>query len=185
MALVLNGSGITSANIVNGTIVDEDVADVAASKLTGALPAIDGSALTNLPGGGKVLQVIIDDHSTVQTLSSATYTDTSLSITITPTSATSTILVQWNMVAEMAVASSGYGTKLLRGATAVHTAGSLNHTFTPTSGMYMSSTQSYIDSPATTSATTYKIQAASSAGNTVYLNNGSNHSQLIVMEIGA
>jgi hypothetical protein len=51
MALVLNGSGITSANLVNGTIVDEDVADVAASKLTGALPAIDGSALTGLSGG--------------------------------------------------------------------------------------------------------------------------------------
>jgi hypothetical protein len=48
MALVLNGSGITSANLVNGTIVDEDVADVAASKLTGALPAIDGSALTGV-----------------------------------------------------------------------------------------------------------------------------------------
>ena len=48
MALVLNGSGITSANLVNGTIVDEDVADVAASKLTGYLPAIDGSALTGV-----------------------------------------------------------------------------------------------------------------------------------------
>ena len=52
MALVLNGSGITSANIADGTIVNADVADVAASKLTGALPAIDGSALTNLPASG-------------------------------------------------------------------------------------------------------------------------------------
>ena len=52
MALVLNGSGITSANIADGTIVNADVADVAASKLTGALPAIDGSALTGMPAVG-------------------------------------------------------------------------------------------------------------------------------------
>ena len=52
MAITISGSGITSANIADGTIVNADVADVAASKLTGALPAIDGSALTNLPASG-------------------------------------------------------------------------------------------------------------------------------------
>jgi len=49
MAITISGSGITSANIADGTIVNADVSDVAASKLTGALPAIDGSSLTNLP----------------------------------------------------------------------------------------------------------------------------------------
>jgi hypothetical protein len=48
MAITISGSGITSANIADGTIVNADVADVAASKLTGALPAIDGSALTGV-----------------------------------------------------------------------------------------------------------------------------------------
>lgn len=65
MAVTINGNGIsgssltdgtvTSAKILDGTIIDGDVASVAASKLTGALPAISGAALTNLPGGGKVL----------------------------------------------------------------------------------------------------------------------------------
>ena len=50
MAITISGSGITSANIADGTIVNADVADVAASKLTGALPAIDGSALTGVGG---------------------------------------------------------------------------------------------------------------------------------------
>jgi hypothetical protein len=50
MAITISGSGITSANIADGTIVNADVADLAASKLTGALPAIDGSALTGLGG---------------------------------------------------------------------------------------------------------------------------------------
>ena len=62
MAITISGNGITSANIADsaitsakindGTITNADVNDVAASKLTGALPAIDGSALTNLPAGG-------------------------------------------------------------------------------------------------------------------------------------
>jgi hypothetical protein len=72
MAITISGSGITSANIADGTIVSGDIADgtivsgdiadgtivnadvndVAASKLTGALPAISGASLTGLPAGG-------------------------------------------------------------------------------------------------------------------------------------
>jgi len=67
MAIVINGSGtvtglsvgglpdgtVDSGTIATGTIVDADVANVAASKLTGALPAISGASLTNLPSKGK------------------------------------------------------------------------------------------------------------------------------------
>ena len=59
MALVLNGTSdtitglqINSANIVDGSIVNADINDLSASKLTGALPAISGASLTNLPAGG-------------------------------------------------------------------------------------------------------------------------------------
>lgn len=48
MAITINGSGITSANIADGAIVNADVSDLAASKLTGALPAISGASLTSL-----------------------------------------------------------------------------------------------------------------------------------------
>lgn len=58
MALVINGSTdtitglqINSANIVDGSIVNADINDLAASKLTGALPAISGAALTGIGGG--------------------------------------------------------------------------------------------------------------------------------------
>ena len=44
-------SGSTGVNkIQDGTIVNADVSDIAASKLTGALPAISGASLTGLPG---------------------------------------------------------------------------------------------------------------------------------------
>jgi hypothetical protein len=42
---------VTSAKIVDGTIVDADINDVAASKLTGALPAISGANLTGIVAG--------------------------------------------------------------------------------------------------------------------------------------
>ena len=55
MALVLNGSSgtitglqVNSTNIVDGSIVNADISDLAASKLTGALPAISGASLTGV-----------------------------------------------------------------------------------------------------------------------------------------
>tara|TARA_R110001632_G_scaffold81291_1_gene181123 strand:+ start:112 stop:735 length:624 start_codon:yes stop_codon:yes gene_type:complete len=50
MATLISGS--TGVNkITDGTIVDADVSNIAASKLTGALPAISGAALTGLSSG--------------------------------------------------------------------------------------------------------------------------------------
>lgn len=46
-----NGSGLTSlngSNIASGTVADARISALTASKLTGALPAIDGSALTGI-----------------------------------------------------------------------------------------------------------------------------------------
>ena len=62
MAIVINGSGtvtglavgglpdgtVDSGTIATGTIVNADINDLAASKLTGALPAISGASLTGI-----------------------------------------------------------------------------------------------------------------------------------------
>jgi len=40
---------VTTEKLQNGVITDSKIVDMAANKLTGALPALDGSALTNLP----------------------------------------------------------------------------------------------------------------------------------------
>ena len=58
MALTLDGSnntigGLTNGGLPDGCILDADINGMAASKLTGALPAISGASLTNLPAGGK------------------------------------------------------------------------------------------------------------------------------------
>ena len=47
----LAANSVTAAKIVDGTIVDAEVTSLAASKLTGALPAISAANLTGIPAG--------------------------------------------------------------------------------------------------------------------------------------
>ena len=57
MPIVINGSGsitgISAGGLPDGCVLDADINGMAASKLTGALPAISGASLINLPAGGK------------------------------------------------------------------------------------------------------------------------------------
>jgi len=96
MAITISGSGITSANIADGTIVNADVNDVAASKLTGALPAIDGSSLTNLPAGGKLLQVVQTTFTGLKSTTSTSAVDIGVDATITTTEANSKIIILYD-----------------------------------------------------------------------------------------
>jgi hypothetical protein len=146
------------------------------------------------PAGGKLLQVVNATTTTSTTISSSSYADvTNMTLTITPTSATSTIMIQWS--------SNVYGSysgddqlpvvefQLLRGATAVATNNKvMGMESSATGGNARSSFQSigwhYIDSPATTSATTYKIQAKR-ASNTVSIGSNSYYQTLTAFEIGA
>ena len=82
-------------NAVDGSIVDADITGLSSSKLSGALPAISGAALTNLDAG-KILQV----KQTVKTSFFSTSTTgsgvdvTGVSVTITPASSSNKILVR-------------------------------------------------------------------------------------------
>ena len=147
-------------------------------------------------GGGKVLQVVQGSYSTQTTVASTTMTDTGLSLSITPTSATSKILVMISQVWQVERASyeEGHSMRILRGATEVFATGSTN-----TAGyIFVASAANvatggivpliYLDSPATTSSTTYKtqgkIQVTASSG-TCYYQSNSGTSVITLMEIGA
>ena len=54
-------------NAVDGSIVDADIVGLTSSKLSGALPAISGASLTNLPGGGITQADIFRLHTTINT----------------------------------------------------------------------------------------------------------------------
>jgi hypothetical protein len=146
--------------------------------------------------GGKVLQVVSGTYSTPTTVASTTYTDTGLSLSITPTAATSKILI---LVAQhYSFARSGYdqGTalRLLRGSTSIFEPSGTgltdyqNATGSTATSAYRLAPLTYLDSPATTSAITYKTQgkvdSTSSSGTSTYqLSNGI--STITLLEIGA
>ena len=144
-------------------------------------------------GGGKVLQVVQATTTTSTSVASTSYTDTGLSATITPSSATSKILVLVNQRYRMdrnndAINSS---VQTLRGATAVYLQDfaaqlySAGETALALAGYHNAN---YLDSPATTSATTYKTQGKlSSTANSavIVFQENSTTSSMILMEIGA
>ena len=78
------------------TKADIEALGIAASSITGSLPAIDGSALTNLPGGGKVLQVITKNGLEFSRTNSTSYVASTLFADITPISPTSKMVVCFN-----------------------------------------------------------------------------------------
>ena len=129
----------------------------------------------NAPSG-KMKQVVSTVLATTFSASSGSFTDvTGLSLSITPTSASSQILVFYN-VALFVDGNLGF-MNLNRGSTAlsqgtaqgnrtVATGGTPNYlNYAPTQAV----AGNFLDSPATTSATTYKIQVYTSSG-TIYVN---------------
>ena len=69
-------SSVTTAKINNSAVTDAKIATVAASKLTGALPAISGANLTNLPAETKP---------TIGSISPSVIENTQTAVTITGT----------------------------------------------------------------------------------------------------
>ena len=175
MAITISGNGITSANIADGTITNADI---------NASAAIDGSKISG--DFGKVLQVLYDKQTGSQTIATTTYTDTNLSITITPSSTSSKILVMANVMAALN-GGEGFGVNIVRGSTNILTT---NQNYAVYAGSISGDKIrewlpiSFLDSPSTTSATTYKIQVASYASNTIEIAEAGPLT-MVVMEIGA
>jgi len=147
-------------------------------------------------GGGKVLQVVHGSTSTAVTFASTTFTDTGLSGTITPTLASSKILVLVNQQLYILAGSGGTLTgsiQLLRGASVIFSPQSNKQGFglanAPAGrydmqGMYP---VMHLDSPNTTSAITYKLQGASLNASTQmnFQQDNTGFSTITLIEIGA
>jgi len=145
-----------------------------------------GIAAASMPVGS-VLQVVQANYSTAQSTTSTSYVSTGATATITPTSATSKILAQVSVIC-------GNGTNqwhfltIYRGATNISTAGSTNPAgyLNNNSGDYLQTVNFQIlDSPATTSATTYTLYNKSGSGNSVRTQVDSMPTYITLMEIAA
>lgn len=150
----------------------------------------DSSTATGLKwatpaGGGKVLQVVNAFDTSAPSTTSATLADAGLTATITPTSATSKILVIVNQYFARASNSSAVGIQLLRGSTSIlQTEAQMMNVYTTVEADCMFAAN-ILDSPATTSATTYKTQFRSVGGGTIYASGYGFSSTITLLEIGA
>jgi hypothetical protein len=151
-----------------------------------------GLAWATLPSSGKVLQVINATTNTAATNTTTTYADTNLTATITPTLSTSKVLIILSQDMNKATGTNGMNVKLLRGATNLLAAQAVELGIYTNDGAHLelyshSYGITYLDSPATTSATTYKTQFAIRAGGTgsVLAQGQGSYSTITLMEIGA
>jgi hypothetical protein len=201
------GSGsITAAKLADTYLTGIGDGTVTAAKLASTLD-LSGKTVTLPSGtGGKLLQVVSTTKTDTFSTTSNSYTDvTGLSVSITPSSASSKILVM-AMISEGTADAAMRGFRLMRNSTAIAigaSAGSRNQSSVSVyqgNSDYVSTASvnpiNYLDSPSTTSAVIYKIQAHAQDGTTLYVNrngadadnNSYGHrtvSTITVMEIAA
>jgi hypothetical protein len=154
------------------------------------LTATGISAVQKLPAG-TVLQVVQTVYTTDTTITSGSYTDTGISAIITPTNVANKILIFVSLQFRLAGGtSSAYDTQILRGATSIindgaSTVGTGELSVNAGSSQAISGKTSlmYLDSPSTTSATTYKVQSKLVAGSSIRHQVDSAPSVITLMEI--
>jgi len=141
---------------------------------------------------GSVLQVIQDTADTYANTTSTTYGATGLSVTITPSSSTSKILIIANLSAVLkhnGNGSNGVKVQLSRAGSQIYFLGDRQAWNGADNYASVNVPINYLDSPATTSATTYTVEFASLiSGQLASINNsatGAAQSTIIAMEIGA
>jgi hypothetical protein len=185
--LILNGS-------TSGSVTLSSPAVSGTTTLT--LPTTSGTVLTNGTNtnfpAGSVLQVVQTNYSTPTSTTSGTFTDSGLNASITPSSATNKILVLVNQQIrsnKSGANDTGYGFRLVRDSTAI-----FSRDDSSTASFYLGTSNAdirfannitYLDSPATTSAITYKTQINSFNTSTVAAQHNSVPSTITLMEIKA
>ena len=196
---------ITTAKIANNAVTMDKLAT------SGTLPALDGSALTGIASGvSQVVSHVTDANTyfnqnatanTHQLLSAANANDgtSHMSITITPSSTSSKIMITMNMnwslngadVYNTLFALDRNGTLLLP--TAAGNRRLANAATTPMSGTSIAASYMhtqhmlYVDAPNTTSALTYTVTYASTAADNsarLFLNRAQTDSDTVAYERG-
>jgi len=195
MTMIFDGTaGITlpSGAVSNTTSTVVGISDVqtltnkslAASQLTGTI------AGARMPAGS-VLQVVSVAYSTQTSSTSGSYVATGLTLSITPTSASSKILV-FVSGGDTATTSpaSGVQQMLRRGSTDLANFATQGPVYIGVNGNFYIGTGpsiNYLDSPATTSSTTYAtfMKPQGGAGPTVTVQRDGTTSSMTLMEISA
>jgi hypothetical protein len=206
-SFTVSGSTITFAsNLATGDVIDfiqilGDVLDlgvpsdatVTAAKIASdavTTAKINDNAVTSAKLGtdvslGKVLQVKYVRVDTDQALASTSFNDlTGVTLDITPASTSSKILILATVQADIPVGNRGWRARIVRGSTSVHEESGEKATYTSANRIQVMASYNYLDSPSTTSSTTYKVQVQQDGGGNIDYNDGG-FSTLTLMEVSA
>ena len=191
MSITFSSSQTITALTVNG---NTGQSIVRAPKLFGAGSAVayvyrlantTWYPMTNYAAAGSVLQVVSTTKTDSFSATTTVMTDvTGLSVSITPTSSSSKIFIMLSMSIAGQNANGGVVYKLVRGSTDIgvgdvagsrlRASGAIAYIADPNSQTTVAG--SFLDSPATTSSTTYKVQVnAYNSGGAVYINQSQNN----------
>ena len=139
---------------------------------------------------GHVLQVVQATYATETVSGSGSFTDTGLSVSITPTSTSSKVLVMVNIASSGVVNSGGADARgnfrIERGGSTMLGSDMRAYDYGSSGSiMFGAFFLSYLDSPASTSALTYKLQQQLSAGSSIRVCEGDNTIAMQAMEVAA
>jgi hypothetical protein len=200
------GDGIVTNDKLAGSITSDKITSVSNTAISGLIQAaqigsanasvIDAGTLAGarLPTGS-VLQVVSVTYSTQTSITSTSYVDSGITTSITPTSASSKVLVIIQLSGRYYTqtnAARSFLTNIVRASTQIHEISATDiQSGTGTNGFAqypVLSSLVYLDSPATTASTTYKVQAKVSdtaSSTTAQFNDGGGVSTITLMEIAA
>jgi len=123
--------------------------------MTGTLTtAANGIAKASLPTG-VTLQVLSNTNTATASTSSGTYVTTGQAISITPSSSSNKVLILFASGLSTLAANTGITFAIYRNSTVLYESGA--YTATVSGNLSTGAAGGYLDSPATTSATTYEI----------------------------
>jgi hypothetical protein len=178
MPLVLSGATSGSTTI--------QATDAVTATLT--LPSSTGTLLSTAnPQSGGVIQVVQANTSTQSTTSSTSFVATNLTASITPKFSTSKILVQYSVQTTNTSAGNSTYHNIYRNSSPLINSTSGYEVYQLNTGSYVWGVTnfSYLDSPATTSSTTYTIYQKVNGGTGYFVWGDGSIATITLMEIAA
>lgn len=114
--------------------------------------------------GGGIIQIVQDTYNTESSTANSSYTETGLSVNITPTSASNKVLVLFNLPIQKGASNLRVATALHRGGSNIYDANLESNFNNSTSQATETVSGMFLDSPATTSQVTYDVRVKVSSG---------------------
>ena len=203
-SFTVSGSTITFAsNLVTGDVID--FIHILGSVLDLGVPSDNTVSLAKLTatgtkssstflrgdntfaeaGGGKVLQVVAGTHATEVSSSDSSYVTTNIDASITPSATSSKVLIIANTSGRSTNAGKNGNYTIKRGSTDLDSTGNgFARVRDADGGIFVNAPIVHLDSPNTTSSTTYTMFMKCNGG-TVFASVSDSPSEIILMEIGA